>query len=136
MLQVSFDAYEVDEENPRIVKNYYLKDETNTILDDSLQYKRVNIAKSKDVWYDDTIKEQEEKDQKLIEFGGAMMMNIKKDFLASMESVKMSKKVKEEIKEAVIEYSEDPNSWLYYDVERDKRATYNAGISTARYSCP
>ena len=47
LIQICFDAYEINKSNPNIVKRCFLKDETNQILDDSLEFRHINIVKCK-----------------------------------------------------------------------------------------
>ena len=132
MIQLAFDKYEINKNNPRIVKEYYLKDETNTILFEALKFKHINIEKSQEAWYNNTIQKERIEDQNLIRFGAAMSMDKKDLFLACMESVVMDEDIKKDIEDAVIEYSEDANAWLYFDIEKDKKASENARLSFAK----
>ena len=132
MIQISFDDYEINENNPRIVKEYYLKDETNTVLLDSLKFKHINIDKSQKSWYDNTIQKERLEDQNLIRFGATMKMNKKDDFHKSIEGVIMNEKIKKDIEQAVYEYSEDELAWFYFDAEKDRIASENARLSYAK----
>ena len=63
VVQISFDNYEVNEKNDRIVKRCFLKDETNTVITDILEIDHINIVKCREAWYNKTIEKCDKKDR-------------------------------------------------------------------------
>ena len=120
ILQINFNKYEVDKENPRIVQRYYLKNEANHILSDKIEIDEISLEKCYNAWYDKTIKNEEKKDQKIILLGALLYLNDINEIRSFIEGeLEMEEKLKEEIIDAVSEYNEDENERLFYDKELD-----------------
>ena len=132
-IQLNFDAFEVNKNNPRVVKTYYLKDETNKVLTESFKIVHVNIVKCKDICYSKNIKNEPKRVHNLIRFGASLMAENEKELTKALGGVKnMSKKVKDEIVDAALEYSREVDNWLLLDPERDARARRNGEITKAK----
>ena len=120
ILQINFNGYEVDKANPRIVQRYYLKNEMNHILDEGIEIDQISLEKSYKAWYDGSIKEEEKKDQKIIQLGALLYINDMNEIRSFIErELDMEEELKEEIIDAVEEYNEDENERLFYDKELD-----------------
>ena len=118
IIQINFDNYEVNEKNERIVKRCYIKDETNTIITDVLEIDHVNIEKCKDAWYNNDIKKYAKKEQDLIRIGALFTIEEVEEFKTCLKEVRMSKEIKEDITEAVEEYSQDEELLELYDKDK------------------
>ena len=133
VVQISFDNYEVNEKNDRIVKRCFLKDETNTVITDILEIDHINIVKCKDAWYNKTIKNYDKKDRELIKLGALLTIKEESEFKACLEELTMEKEIKEDIVDAVEEYSEDDEILsYYYDKEHNDEAIRRGDISLAK----
>ena len=124
VLQINFDNYEINEKNERIIKRCFIKDETNEIITDALEIDHINIAKCKEAWYNEDINKYEKEEQDLIRLGALFSMINIDEFKSCLKEVSMSKEVKEDITEAVEEYSLDEDLLELYDkdkiIESDK----------------
>ena len=132
VIQINFDNYEINEENERIIKKCYIKDETNTIITNALEIDHVNIEKCKNAWYNEDIKKYEKNEQDLIRIGALFTMINIEEFKSCLREVNMSEEVKEEIIDAVEEYSLDEDLLNLYDkekiIESDKIIAREEGI--------
>ena len=132
VVQISFDNYEVNEKNDRIVKRCFLKDETNTVITDILEIDHINIVKCRQAWYNKTIKKCDKKDRELIKIGALLTIKDEEEFKACLEEIEMEKEIKEDIVDAVEEYSEDDEVLAYYyDKEHNDEAIRRGDISLA-----
>ena len=132
VIQINFDNYEINEKNKRIIKKCYIKDETNTIITTALEIDHINIEKCKNAWYNEDIKKYEKNEQDLIKLGALFTMVKIEEFKSCLKEVNMSKEVKEDIIEAVEEYSLDEDLLNLYDkekiIESDKLLAKEEGI--------
>ena len=124
IIQINFDNYEVNERNERIIKRCFIKDETNTIITDILEIDHINIAKCKLAWYNKDIDKYEKKEQDLIRLGALFTIEDIKEFKTCLKEVSMSREIKEDIENAVEEYSQDEELLELFDkdkiIEADK----------------
>ncbi len=56
---ISFNYYDVQDNYPYIIDDYYLKDDDNNIVDYSFNIKHINIAKANELWYKNELSNQE-----------------------------------------------------------------------------
>ena len=122
IIQINFDNYEVNEKNKRIIKKCYIKDETNTVITDILEIDHINIEKCKYAWYNKDIEKYEKEEQDLIRLGALFTMKDMEEFKSCLKEVHMSKEIKEDITEAVEEYSLDDELLELYDREKINEA--------------
>ena len=119
-LQINFNNYEVDKDNQRIVQRYFFKNEENHILTDLVEIDQISLAKCRKAWYDKTIKNYEEKDQKIILLGALLSLNNIEEIRTFIEGeYKMDEELKKDIIDAIEEYNEDADERLFYDKELD-----------------
>ena len=123
----------MNEKNDRIVKRCFLKDETNTVITDILEIDHINIVKCGEAWYNKTIKKCDKKDRELIKIGALLTIKDEEEFKACLEEIEMEKEIKEDIVDAVEEYSEDDEVLAYYyDKEHNDEAIRRGDISLAK----
>ena len=131
VIQICFDYFNVNKQNPMVEKIYYLKDQTGHILDSGLEIRHVDIEKSKELWYADNISNQKE-NQKLIKLGALITMNRKADFKKCLEDLGLEEDTKKYIEEVAMDYSKDDKSWLAVDEEMERLALKKTEISIAK----
>lgn len=131
--QISFDAYDINPNNKRVIKRCFMKDETNTIIHNLIEIDHIDIVKCNKIWYDETINEHEIEDRNLIRLGALVTIENEEDFKKCLEEISMENEIKEDIIDTVEEYSDDDDILrLYYDKEQDERAIRNGDISLAK----
>lgn len=131
--QISFDAYDINPLNSRIIKRCFIKDETNTIIHNLIEIDHIDIVKCNRIWYDETINNYEKEDRNLIRLGALVTIEDEEDFKKCLEEISMENDIKEDIIDTVEEYSEDDDILrLYYDREQNERAIRNGDISLAK----
>ena len=117
IVQINFDNYEINENNERIIKRCYIKDETNTIISDLIEIDHINIAKCYSSWYNKNVEKELKEDQDLIRFGALLLINNIKDFKTCLEEIDMSKEIKEDIENTVEWYADDEVMLQLHDRE-------------------
>ena len=117
LIQINFDKYEINEQNKRIIKRCYIKDETNKVISDLLEFVHINIAKCHTAWYNKTIDKEKKEDQDLIRFGALLLIDNSNDFKTCMEEIDMSKEIKEDIEDTVEWYADDEIMLALHDRE-------------------
>jgi predicted transposase/invertase (TIGR01784 family) len=132
ILQISFDNYEINDKNPKIIKRCFIKDDTNTIIYKDLEFMHINIAKCYKAWYDKSINKEPKEEQDLILIGALLKIKNLKDFNSCLEETSMSKEVKEDIKNIVEDFNSDEYEWAYYDKAHNDLAIRNGDISLAK----
>lgn len=131
--QISFDAYDINPKNPRIIKKCYIKDETNTIIHKLIEIDHIDIERCKKIWYDKNIEKEKKEDRNLILLGALVTIENEEDFKKCLEEIEMEKEIKEDIVNTVEEYSDDEDILrMYYDREKDREAIIRGDISLAK----
>lgn len=119
VIQISFDSYDINKNNPRIIKRCFLKDETNTILSDVFEIDHILIDKCYEAWYNKTINEYDALDRGLILLGALISINDTNELKRCLGETTMSKETKDDILSEALEYSEEFMNFIYYDKELD-----------------
>ena len=132
VIQISFDNYEINEENERIIKRCFIKDEEGKIVTDILEIDHINIDKCNEVWYNNGINKYEKRDQDLIRIGALLTIDNIEDFKSCMEEISMSKEIKEEIVDAVEEFNGVEDFVANFDYEEDRRKIIEGDLRLAK----
>ncbi len=115
LIQINFDKFDVIP-NGKIIDRYFLKNEDNEVLTDILEIDHVNIEKCYKACYDKNVSE----DNKQIILLGALVYCKKiREIEKCLEGIKMEKEIKDDILDAALEYSEDPEEVFFYNKELD-----------------
>lgn len=131
--QISFDNYDVNPDNPRVIKRCFIKDETNTIIHNLIEIDHINIERCKEIWYNRDIKKEMRADRELILLGALVTIDDIEEFKRCLEEIDMEKEIKEEIIDTVEEYSDDDDILrMYYDREKDQEAIRRGDLALAK----
>ena len=130
-IQINFDNYNAIENNDSPIKKCYLKDEKGNIVDDSLCVYYIDIARCRQICYNETIREYSIKMQNIIIFGALMTERKIDKFKKLIGMINMEDGIKKSITNAVDEYSSEDENWYVYDNDREIRATHAAELEDA-----
>ena len=132
LIQLSFDNFEINEENPKIVKHCYMKDEENKIVEENFEVIHINIEKCREVWYHKDIENVNEEDRGLVLIGALLTLTNIEEFKQCMEDINMDEGIKENITDAVEEFSVDKEIYVAYDREKEKERIHRTDVLMAK----
>ena len=132
LIQLSFDNFEINENNSRIVKHCYMKDEENKIVEENFEVIHINIEKCREVWYHKDIERVNEKDRGLVLIGALLTLTNIDEFKLCMEDINMDEGIKENITDAVEEFSVDKDIYVYYDREKEMEKIHRTDVLIAK----
>ena len=131
LIQLSFDNFDINPKNPKVVKHCYMRDETNKVVEDNFEVIHIDIEKCKKIWYDKTIEKEEKEDRNLILLGALLTLTKIEDFKKCLEDINMEDNIKENITDAVEEFSLDKDIYVAYDREKEKERIHRTDVLIA-----
>lgn len=132
LVQLSFDNFDINKENPKAIKRCYLKDEKNKVIEENFEVIHIDIENCYKLWYDKTIRNVDEQDRGLILIGALLTLNKMNEFKECMEDINMEDKIKENITDAVEEFSKDKDLFIYYNSEQEKEKIHRTDVILAK----
>ncbi len=121
VFQINFNDYDICKENEDIIDKYYYMNKNFCILTEKLQIYHINIAKCKNIWYNEDIKKYNKLDQQVIRLCTLMTLTDEEEFRTCIGEIDMDELVKKDIEEVEQHLSADDEILAYYGSEEDLR---------------
>lgn len=134
VIQINFDACEIDDENEEIINKYYIQNRNGHKLTEKLQIHHVNIEKCKRIWYDGDIKNYPKKMQEIIKLGALMVMKREEDFEKCLEEIKMDDMIRDSIRKTtkVLNSDKEMAEFFFEHVVIDNETLREMELDVAR----